>query len=111
MAPARILARGGRSLFRTRRRLFVHLLSLALLIAQLGMAAHAYSHLKADSDGLPTQTQQICGQCLSFATRRWAGTWHCAAPSIRDRARYRGCSSFLDAPPRRFARAHLLVSF
>jgi hypothetical protein len=37
-----------------------------LLIAQLGMAAHAYSHLKVDPDGgVPSQVQS-CGQCLSF---------------------------------------------
>jgi hypothetical protein len=55
-------------LFRSsRRRLIVHLLSLALLIAQLGMAAHAYSHLKSDPDGLPGTTTQLCGQCASSA--------------------------------------------
>jgi hypothetical protein len=52
-------------LLKTRRHLIVHLLSLALLIAQLGMSAHAYSHLKADTDGLPSQVQS-CGHCLSF---------------------------------------------
>jgi hypothetical protein len=37
-----------------------------LLIAQLGMEAHAYSHLKSDRDGLPGQTTtQLCGQCAS----------------------------------------------
>jgi hypothetical protein len=58
----------ARALFRSsRRRLIVHLLSLALLIAQLGVEAHAYSHLKSDSDGLPGQTTQLCGQCASSA--------------------------------------------
>jgi hypothetical protein len=58
----------ARALFRSsRRRLIVHLLSLALLIAQLGMEAHAYSHLKSDPDGLPGQTTQLCGQCASSA--------------------------------------------
>jgi hypothetical protein len=38
-----------------------------LLIAQLGMEAHAYSHLKSDADGLPGQTNQLCGQCASSA--------------------------------------------
>jgi hypothetical protein len=55
------------ALFRSSRRLIVHLLSLALLIAQLGMEAHAYSHLKSDRDGLPGQTTQFCGQCASSA--------------------------------------------
>jgi|GEM_PF-1387726 hypothetical protein len=56
-------------LLRSRRRLIVHLLSLALLLAQLGMQAHAYSHLKSDpdGDGLPGTTTQLCGQCASSA--------------------------------------------
>jgi hypothetical protein len=56
-------------LFRSRRcRLLVHLLSLALLIAQLGVEAHAYSHLKSDRESLPgTATTQLCGQCASSA--------------------------------------------
>ena len=53
-------------LLRNRRRLIVHLLSLALLIVQLGIEAHAYSHLKSDLHGLPgTTTTQLCGQCAS----------------------------------------------
>jgi hypothetical protein len=52
---------------RKRRRSIVHLLSLVLLIAQLGMQAHAYSHLKSDPDGLPGSTTQLCGQCASSA--------------------------------------------
>ena len=55
------------ALFRSSRRLIVQLLSLALLIAQLGMQAHAYSHLKSDADGLPGQPTQLCGQCASSA--------------------------------------------
>lgn len=56
------------ALFRSRRRPLVHLLSLVLLFAQLGMQAHAYSHLKSDPDGLPgTTTTQLCGQCASSA--------------------------------------------
>ena len=54
-------------LLRKRRRSIVHLLSLVLLIAQLGMQAHAYSHLKADPDGVPGTTTQLCGQCASSA--------------------------------------------
>lgn len=64
----RILSRRRlEALLRSRRRLIVHLLSLALLIAQLGMEAHAYSHLKSDPDGLPGQPTQLCGQCASSA--------------------------------------------
>ncbi|HKQ11999.1 MAG TPA: hypothetical protein VJT80_01110 [Steroidobacteraceae bacterium] len=54
-------------LLRKRRRSIVHLLSLVLLIAQLGMQAHAYSHLKSDSDGVPGSPTQLCGQCASSA--------------------------------------------
>jgi hypothetical protein len=54
-------------LLRKRRRSIVHLLSLLLLIAQLGMQAHASSHLKSDPDGLPGSTTQLCGQCASSA--------------------------------------------
>jgi hypothetical protein len=38
-----------------------------LLIAQLGVEAHAYSHLKSDPDSLPGTTNQLCGQCASSA--------------------------------------------
>jgi hypothetical protein len=55
------------ALLRSRRRLIVHLLSLALLFAQLGMQVHAYSHLKSDPDGVPATTTQLCGQCASSA--------------------------------------------
>ena len=42
----------------------MHLLTLAFLSAQLGMAVHASTHLKAEPH--PAQSQ-LCGQCLSFA--------------------------------------------
>jgi hypothetical protein len=51
---------------RRHRKLFVHLLSFALLFAQLGAVVHANSHLKADPRAAPAKTQ-ICGECLSFA--------------------------------------------
>jgi hypothetical protein len=41
-------------------------LSLALLIGQMGAAAHAYSHLTDDPHGLP-DTAQGCRTCHSFA--------------------------------------------
>jgi hypothetical protein len=44
----------------------VHVLSLALLFAQLGMVVHASSHLKSNPHAAPTQAQ-LCGECLSFA--------------------------------------------
>lgn len=46
--------------------LFARLLSLALLVGQLGAEAHAYSHLLDDTDGLPS-TAQNCRACLSNA--------------------------------------------
>lgn len=49
-----------------RSRLLVHLLSFALLFAQLGLAVHAGTHLKPDPDSTPAKTQ-LCGECLSFA--------------------------------------------
>ena len=54
------------SLIRRNRRWFVHVLSLALLFAQLGMVAHASTHLKQNPHATPTQTQ-LCGECASFA--------------------------------------------
>ena len=51
-------------MIRRNRRLIVQLLSLAFLFAQLGMAVHASSHLKAEPHGAPAQ---VCGQCASFA--------------------------------------------
>ena len=44
----------------------MHVLSLALFFAQLGMVVHASSHLRADPHAAPTQGQ-LCGECLSFA--------------------------------------------
>ena len=52
-------------LFRSHRRLIAHLLSLVLLVAQLGIQVHAYSHLEFDPDSLPGTTTQLCGQCAS----------------------------------------------
>jgi hypothetical protein len=49
-----------------RSRLLVNLLSFALLFAQLGLAAHASTHLRADPHGVPTKAQ-LCSECLSFA--------------------------------------------
>ena len=46
--------------------LIARLLSLALLLGQLGAEAHAYSHLLDDTDGLPSTTQN-CRACLSGA--------------------------------------------
>jgi hypothetical protein len=53
-------------MIRRNRRWFVHVLSLALLFAQLGMVVHASSHFKADPHATPTQAQ-LCAQCASFA--------------------------------------------
>lgn len=46
--------------------LIARLLSLALLLGQLGAEAHAYSHLLDETDGLPSTTQN-CRACLSGA--------------------------------------------
>jgi hypothetical protein len=48
-----------------RRKLSLQIiLSLALLFAQLGAVAHAYSHSNPDQIGQSHQTQ-LCGQCQS----------------------------------------------
>jgi hypothetical protein len=44
----------------------VHVLSLAMLFAQLGAVVHASAHLKQSPHATPTQAQ-LCGECLSFA--------------------------------------------
>lgn len=44
----------------------MHVLSLALFIAQLGMVVHASSHLNSDPHATPTQAQ-LCGECASFS--------------------------------------------
>jgi len=49
-----------------RLNLIARLLSLALLVGQLGAEAHAYSHLSDDTDSLPNTTQN-CRACLSGA--------------------------------------------
>lgn len=53
-------------LTRRNRNLWVKLLSLALLLAQWGMLAHASTHLKADPHAAPAKAQ-FCGECLAFA--------------------------------------------
>ncbi len=53
-------------LSRRRLSLIARLLSLALLIGQLGAETHAYTHLLDDTDGLPS-TAQNCRACLSGA--------------------------------------------
>jgi hypothetical protein len=58
--------RAEASLKRRNRRWFVHVLSLALFIAQLGMVLHASSHLVSDPHATPTQSQ-LCGECASFS--------------------------------------------
>ena len=51
-------------MIRFQRRWFVHLVSIALLIAQFGMQVHAATHLKTDPHAL---SGQLCGECASFA--------------------------------------------
>lgn len=47
------------------RNRWAYLLSLALILAQWGMLAHASSHLNPDRHGTPAT--KLCGECLSFA--------------------------------------------
>jgi hypothetical protein len=48
------------------RRLIAQILSLLLLLAQLGLEAHAYSHLTPEKHG-STSSIAFCGECLSHA--------------------------------------------
>jgi len=48
-----------------RHRLIARVLALALLVAQFGAEAHAYSHLAKDPHGVPSSLQG-CTKCLSF---------------------------------------------
>jgi hypothetical protein len=57
----------GLTMFRRNRRWFVHVLSLALLFAQLGMVVHASTHLNTDPHSAPSQSK-LCGECVSFAS-------------------------------------------
>ena len=54
-------------LSKRRLSLIARLLSLALLVGQLGAETHAYTHLLDDTDGLPSTTQN-CRACLSSAS-------------------------------------------
>ena len=45
----------------------MHVLSLAMLFAQLGMVVHASTHLNTDPHAAPTQSK-LCGECVSFAS-------------------------------------------
>ena len=63
-------------------RLLARLLPLALLVAQFGAEAHAFSHLRPDPDGIPSSTQS-CATCLSFAPVT-GGVGAATAPAISD---------------------------
>ena len=67
-SPCRILPRQPEALALSTRpfRLIARVLSLALLIGQMGATAHAYSHVADDPQGLP-ETTQGCRSCHSFA--------------------------------------------
>lgn len=91
-------------LIRRNRRWFVHVLSLALLFAQLGMVVHASGHLDADPHGTPTQ-QQLCGECATFSPlQNMVGgppTVALAVQVSHDRAR--DCAAFVNVPHRAFS--------
>lgn len=62
-----IAERRASKLFTRHRRLIARLLSLALLAAQLGAAAHAYTHLNGRESGSAPGPTQLCGTCALFA--------------------------------------------
>jgi len=80
----------------------VHVLSLALLFAQLGMVVHASTHLKSDPHA-PAQPQ-LCGECVSFAPLQnmvgGASTVVLAVNVSHDRAP--DCAPIIRAPHRAF---------
>lgn len=86
-----------------RSRLLVHLLSFALLFAQLGLTVHASTHLKADPHAAPTKTQ-LCGECLSFAPlQNLVGNAPVAVLSIKPPAlRIDDVEAVATLPPRAF---------
>lgn len=86
-----------------RSRLLVHLLSFALLFAQLGLAAHASTHLRADPHGAPTKAQ-LCSECLSFAPlQNVVGSAPAVVLAIRPAAfRFYEGKAIAAAPPRAF---------
>lgn len=86
-----------------RPRLLVHLLSFALLFAQLAMTAHASTHLRSDPHGTPTKAQ-LCGECLSFAPLQNAvGSAPTVVLAIKPPAfRVHEAASVAAVPPRAF---------
>jgi hypothetical protein len=82
----------------------VHVLSLALLFAQLGMVVHASTHLKSNPHAAPTQAQ-LCGECLSFAPMQnivgGAPTVVLAVEVSHDRAFE--CAAVVSVPRRAFS--------
>jgi hypothetical protein len=91
-------------LTRCNRRWFVHVLSLALLFAQLGMVVHASTHLKTNPHAAPTQAQ-LCGECLSFAPMQnmvgGAPTVVLAVQVVHERAQ--DCAAVVSVPHRAFS--------
>jgi hypothetical protein len=82
----------------------VHVLSLALLFAQLGMVVHASSHLNSDPHATPAQSQ-FCGECISFSSmQNMAGGGLPAVLAVtvsHDRAP--GCDPISSVPHRAFS--------
>ncbi|HEU5134747.1 MAG TPA: hypothetical protein VFU13_06350 [Steroidobacteraceae bacterium] len=91
-------------MIRRNRRWFAHVLSLALLFAQLGMVVHASSHYKADPHATPTPSQ-LCGECASFAPMQnmagGAPTVVLAVQVSHDRAA--DVAAFVSVPHRAFS--------
>ena len=81
----------------------MHVLSLALLFAQLGIVVHASTHLKQNPHAAPTQAQ-LCGECASFAPMQnmvgGAPTVLLAVSISHDRAL--DCATIASVPHRAF---------
>jgi hypothetical protein len=86
------------------------LAALALLIAQLGAMAHAYSHVpqtRSVSAQQPTPSHDFCGDCLNFAPLLSAA----GAPTVLPLDLPRGCHAAPAAPLYSLVDLKLLLAF
>ena len=104
MAELREYSPAEAVLIRRNRRWFVHVLSLALLFAQLGMVVHASSHLKSDPHATPTQSSSAASAPPSRRCRTW---WAARPPSFSQSSvshdRAPECAAIASVPHRAFS--------
>jgi hypothetical protein len=84
--------------------------ALALLIAQMGAMAHAYSHVpqaRSVSAQQPIPGHDFCGDCLNFAPLLAAAGAPTALPYVLPQ----GCHAAPAAPPYSLVDLKLLLAF